>query len=349
LATGFTCAVLSFDYDADPNRRRLQPDFYGAIQDGLSRTLFFLVMIVNSSSLLLLRSFGAAMLMSSDHTILLYFLLFDQCFYFLQKIARGDFWYFIPADGVLGFVISVCFRLLNKVVVDFVSGLSLSLSLSLFCFYSSPNSYNAPQTGIIQFRHPIELGGIYYSFNLCVSVVFSFMAIDVFYKHTKVNDRLISENTAWLVMGLVCATWVVSFLFILLLMKNKYRSTFFSLKTGKQSCMDFFSSKDEYVKKEIFSDSTRLWKSIAPEVKVWVGDNWWRWEKEKPDWFTDDWKEKVLAVGSDWVPIKASVRNGRKGERRSSISALNLARGLKTARAPRRLSSAEVVPVVDAR
>jgi hypothetical protein len=34
-------------------------------------------------------------------------------------------------------------------------------------------------------------------------------------------------------------------------------------------------------------------------VKEWVGEGWMRWKRDKPDWFTDNWKARVP---SDWVP-----------------------------------------------
>ena len=58
----------------------------------------------------------------------------------LQKVARGDFHYWLPIDGVSGLFVSLLCRIMAKTIADF--------------------------TGVIQFRGPQELGGLYLTFNL---------------------------------------------------------------------------------------------------------------------------------------------------------------------------------------
>jgi hypothetical protein len=62
-----------------------------------------------------------------------------------------------------------------------------------------------------------------------------------------------------------------------------------------------------------------MWTAFAPLVKVWVGVGWLGWERDKPDWFTDNWKAKVPA---DWVPKEGKEEHERvkESERRRSIA-----------------------------
>ena len=67
LTTGFTSAVISFDFDVDPQRRREEPTFYGYIPDSAGRrTAIFFCMIMNGALLLLLRSLSTALLLMVD-------------------------------------------------------------------------------------------------------------------------------------------------------------------------------------------------------------------------------------------------------------------------------------------
>jgi hypothetical protein len=60
---GFTAAIISFDFDVNPQRRRDEPGFYGYIPDSAGRrTAIFFCMIMNGALLLLLRSFSTALL-----------------------------------------------------------------------------------------------------------------------------------------------------------------------------------------------------------------------------------------------------------------------------------------------
>ena len=59
--------------------------------------------------------------------------------YFGYRILRRDFTYWTPFYGVLGFVVSFWARFMNKIIADY--------------------------TATIHFRHPKELGGLYFSMN----------------------------------------------------------------------------------------------------------------------------------------------------------------------------------------
>ena len=63
--------------------------------------------------------------------------------------------------------------------------------------------------------------------------------------------------------------------------------------------------------------SRRHWKHFEKEVKVWVEENWERWEDEKPDWFDDAMKAKVPV---EFIPITGDARR-RESVRRASVDA----------------------------
>ena len=76
--------------------------------------------------------------------------------------------------------------------------------------------------------------------------------------------------------------------------KRKYWATFYSTRTGCQQTMSYFlEHKDDATKSLVFGDHTDLWKKIENEVQEWTLTNWSKWEEEKPEWFTEHFKESV--------------------------------------------------------
>ena len=57
LTTGFTAAVISYDFDTDPTKRKETPHFYGFIPDNANaRSIVFILLTLCSASLLASRS-----------------------------------------------------------------------------------------------------------------------------------------------------------------------------------------------------------------------------------------------------------------------------------------------------
>ncbi|GMI30494.1 hypothetical protein TeGR_g8045, partial [Tetraparma gracilis] len=110
---------------------------------------------------------------------------------------------------------------------------------------------------------------------------------------------------------------VIAFAVFLSLMKKKYRSTFWSKETGNEWAQSFFlQGGSDDIKKNIFKYNLAKWEPIESQVKEWVKEGWMEWEKDKPDWFNDNWKAKVPV---DWVP-KEGKAGWKESVRRRSIS-----------------------------
>ena len=108
-------------------------------------------MILNSALLLLIRSFSAAMLMLAKKRYFAAYMAGDMVLYLLLKAARGDFHYWLPVDGAFGLFISLVMRVVAKTITDF--------------------------TGVIQTRHPGELGGLYWTANTFLALLASFVCV----------------------------------------------------------------------------------------------------------------------------------------------------------------------------
>jgi len=266
----------------DPQKRKESPDFYGYIPDGGSRTVIFTCMMLNCALLLLLRSFSAAMLMLVNKRYIAMYLAGDMALYLLQKMARGDFHYWLPLDGALGLYVSFQMRVIVKVLSDF--------------------------TGVVHFRGPQELGGVYWTLNMLLTVVASFACV------------WIGEGKMmhWTLVGAVSGAWLLTFGLFLRLTKKEYRRTFVSTQTGKEQVMDRFKVDDDAIKASVMKKNKQMWRPIRGEVKEWVREGWWRWEAEKPEWFTESW---IAKVPPDMIPSEAkqAAKEIRASARRRSI------------------------------
>jgi hypothetical protein len=215
----------------------------------------------------------------------------------LYKLLRGDFYYPLPVEGFAGFIVAFVARVIIKVVCDF--------------------------SGIVHFRHPNDLGGIYWTFNILVAVVYSYVAIDVFYNSSASENCIIDRDAAYLYHRWLVCVFFYSFSVFLLLSDRKYWKTFFSTKSGRRSVMDRFTSDSDVSKASVLKKNRNMWREIEPQVEMWVRDNWDAWEHDEPSWFTDSFKSHV---DESWLTVnqatsKASVAEKRKAmkERKTSL------------------------------
>ena len=72
----------------------------------------------------------------------------------------------------------------------------------------------------------------------------------------------------------------------------------------------FLMHSDDATKSLVFGNHTDLWKKIEPKVQEWTLANWHKWEVEKPDWFTDNFKE---SVPNHFIPKTALEELHKKG------------------------------------
>jgi len=311
LTTGYSSGTISYDFDTDPVKRKESPDFYGYISDeGIARPLLLVCMTLNSALLLLVRAFSAAMLMLVNKRFLVIYLAGDMALYLLQKVARRDFHYWLPVDGAFGLFVSLLLRVVVKTITDF--------------------------TGVIQFRGDAELGGLYWTANMFLALLASFVAVYVYYADageevdliktgSKSTAFEIEERAAWTLVGVLSGSWVVVFGVFLLLTKKEYRRTFFTTRLGKQWTMDFFlKGTEDAIKRCTVGHNKAQWWVIREDVKEWVQTNWWRWKEEKPEWFSLAWQSKVPTEWVEDAEERARLDKEReKGRRRKSVELVN--------------------------
>ncbi|GMI07886.1 hypothetical protein TrLO_g11602 [Triparma laevis f. longispina] len=117
--------------------------------------------------------------------------------------------------------------------------------------------------------------------------------------------KLLEFATLTLSIGVV---FLASLFFLLI--NKEYRSTFLSTLTAKQFRRNQFFNGDDEKKAIIFAVHKSFIVLYIDQVEKWVKASWGRWEKEKPEWFNDEFRE---IVPEDMKP-KRREREGGGGE-----------------------------------
>ena len=303
LTTGFISATTSYDWDTDPTKRVDNPEFFGYIPNNATkRAIIFISMLLLSAVMLNVRALTLVVLGLVSKNAAFLYVCVELGLYLFTKIVRGDFYYWLPLEGVLEIIISLVSRIMVKIVVDF--------------------------TNIAQFRHPNEVGGIYWIFGFTFSLTSLPLAVSYYENNGGGGNISDVVRIAWssTLLLLICAIFLVLTFFTF--MDKKYRHTFYNLKRGKDVTLEHMDSSEDCVKALVFIKNRRHWESIESKVEEWVRENWKRWMEEEPDWLTDNMKARIpqhMIPGNEKIrKIKHLARKrGRssiKGRRRPSAS-----------------------------
>jgi hypothetical protein len=115
VSTAYIASTLVYDFDTDPMRRKLRPEFYGYIPNN-KRALVFALLFLYHTVWSLGKTFSMAVLAQTNWLWLAVYLLSDHCGLILYKLARGDLIYWTPGWGL---PLSILARFIAKVVMDF--------------------------------------------------------------------------------------------------------------------------------------------------------------------------------------------------------------------------------------
>jgi len=109
LTTGFSSAMIAFDFDVDIPHRKNQPNFYGYIpDDNGARGRCFMLMTMISALHNLSRRVGCTLLAAAGNKgLILYFVGGEMLLYLFFKLARADFMIWPRIEGFLSIIMSI--------------------------------------------------------------------------------------------------------------------------------------------------------------------------------------------------------------------------------------------------
>lgn len=277
VSAGFvaeTVTYMTYVKDVSEESRRTQEIFYGFIPlNGLRLWVVKASMYVLSLSQLLGKSISIALLFDmGGHTLVLAVQISEMCVFFLYKVLRKDFLYWMPMPSKLQLLISVIVRCIQKIVVDF--------------------------TGMLHERHPYELGGLcwfammFYT-QLQIYVVLALSHLGFGDDKEGPSASLSSSNVFIACITLSC-TWLVSVIALISCTEKEYRYTFYNSWTSAQFIAARFEKGNDRTKMTIITTvARRMWMPIAPKVKEWLEYSWPSLNNNRPDWFTPQVEKKV--------------------------------------------------------
>ncbi|GMH54038.1 hypothetical protein TL16_g01592 [Triparma laevis f. inornata] len=267
LCAGFSSASVTLDYDVSPSNRVGEKDFYGFIPDSATRRFLMLTLLIFQSALLLvIRSTAFAFLILLGSRYVWLFVACDLGLYLLCKVARKDFLYWAPVKGTMGVFCAFIMRSIIKCVTDF--------------------------TGIMQFRHPQELGGMYWTFNMFVAISTSVGTMELYLNSLGEDEEQDDEFASIVRMTVIgcVAGWVLVFLASLLSMKKGYLNTFYDSRTAAEFKLDQW--------KQELDDATRVMcvKGVNPPLLRLIDDEEiveffkkrTQWEADAVDFWNDE-------------------------------------------------------------
>jgi hypothetical protein len=190
----------------------------------------------------------------------------------------------------------------------------------------SPQISQTPQVdfagGLAQ-RHPYELTPAYWLFCI-VLTPFSTLAAAQYYSVSSLKEeegeweKPIPE-LVWLLLGSLTFAWLLSWFAFLRVIDQRYLRTFYMSTTTRQYLTAWYrgATTDE-MRALIFRKGLHAWRPIEGEVRAWVHENFAKWEREKPEW----WTKKLIQRIPEQVLTKeekASLLSGGKKRRKSTI------------------------------
>lgn len=219
-----------------------------------NRMVVFLLMMMMSASHVLLKVVACSLLLRLSRVWFLLYVVGDTILFLFYKILRGELRYSLRLFGFFSWFVSFAARIVNKNTADF--------------------------TLIVQYRHSMELGGIYWTVNMIANQTVCFVSVYLFNKYSeKQNEEEEGQNmiiqNLWLIVSGLLLLSMLNFATFMVLIKKEYRHTFYSTISGKTShCDRWRNAKTDKEKINVFNTHRSYYKSIDKNLREWLFENW---------------------------------------------------------------------------
>ncbi len=263
--TGYISASLSYEMDVEPAARRRRPDFYGYVRDESNfRFALIFFMWLLSSAHCASKALTIVLLVESDISFLWKLFAVDFGFLLLLKVMRQDFsfWMILSENASLQAFLTMIVRIFEKLMVDF--------------------------SAFLDFRDPLELGGLYFSTTLIISHTSMYLALFQYHDRSAVD-------ILWVVAVALTSLWTIGIAGVIICVKPDKRSTFWSTTTAPEYLTRQFRRENasDYEKLSVLAtNSAALWKkSLHDDIVTWLADGLWEeWSEisRRPEWLSEE-------------------------------------------------------------
>ena len=176
-------------------------------------------------------------------------------------------------------------------------------------------------TGLIHLRGPKLVGGAMFLALTIEAQVLPFVAFEIYKRSDDVENKLDLEELETALRALV-GMWAINVLLFFLLIKRKYRKTFWDPQTAWQMVIATFENSDDPFQKmnAIFTNHISMSQRIKKDVIKYMAENWELWEADEDNnWFTPGFIEKIP---SEYIPERKVAELGGAQRRRSSVGSV---------------------------
>lgn len=177
--------------------------------------MLFMTMVVNSTLLLLARSASTALLAATSWRYVATYYVSDHLIYLTQKVARGDWWHWVPIEGAAGYLMTPVNRILLKLITDFTGVVQFRAAGEL-----GGKRPQGKREGQTQHANSLRRAGCYWSLSMVSALLMPLAAVSIYFQKT-VDDAAFSEGFAWAVAAGSSCAWILFFAIFLRLMKPK--------------------------------------------------------------------------------------------------------------------------------
>jgi len=169
-------------------------------------------------------------------------------------------------------------------------------------------------TSIVQFRHPLDIGGLSWTISLIFTLVSLPVAVWIY--GTKVGKEDKVYNGAFIAALALIPTVTAVLVIFFLSIEQDYLHTFINPIRGIDVTINQFrNSKDDEAKADaVFKRTKHHMLTIEEEVRGWVEENWSRWQDEQPKWLNE---RMMVRIPLDFIPT--SFERKKEKKRRTSM------------------------------
>ena len=290
LTAAFTSAMVNFDKDTSSLARVGNPDFYGYVPyQAKKKALVFVLMFTMSAGQLCVKSFAINLASMASMRILVWFFVVDFALFFLYKLVRSDFTYWLPTSGIMGVLTSFTIRISAKITVDF--------------------------TAFIHMRHPVELGGAYWFFNIAMTPISCIISTRTYLYNVKSDtneeessSQKLSSTQVYGTVGSLCALRVLTSVLFLKTINKEYIHTFVSFRSGDEDIHSIVDKDTDEKVIHIFRTNRNKWKSKEAQVKAWVNEKLPEWLDSEGEWFTEEKRTWIFYEFIDYPSLLKRIR-----------------------------------------
>jgi len=306
----FVSTTISYDLDVDPTNRRVERKFYGAVPNSsYRRTVTFFSLFAFTVISCSFKTISCAFMAATSVPLFAFMVSCEAVAALLYKIARGDYLYWFPLNGVVAIVISA----FQRVATQIMSG----------C------------TAMIHLRHPLELGGAWWSITIIWTHLSAYSSVYAYgggmrlmmatFGGRKRQGEEIDTDYIFGFLSILTVLWFATGLTMLFFTKEDYRGTFWSLQTGKGFIVDKFrTSCDSDASKAdcILFINHKLISELKDDIRSWISKSYIDWEYEGPKWYTSSGVQ-FLSLPKGFVPEDIYHEIKRKNTFKSNTKGLN--------------------------